>query len=135
MKVKNNSGFTLIEIVMTIVIAGVMLSSMLKIFTTPLSKGSQVDIFSTALHLASGKMEIVSNKSFSKITSEPFKSFGGTFIDFNSSVEVHYVTSTSPEVFVDPTATSYKWIRVTVTSSNGAVTGVKLITLVTDASN
>jgi hypothetical protein len=88
-----------------------------------------------AVHLATGKMEMVSNKIFGSINSEAPASFGGDFSDFSRQVIVNCVASDEPDVSVDPTITGYKRIKVVVTSSSFSGGSVEVTTLAVDGVN
>ena len=128
-------AFTLIELVMAIVIAGIVLVPLLSIFVTSPIKNPRLDAFNMAIQLANGKMETVSSRSFNAISSEAVAAFGGNFGDFSSQVVVNYVSSTEPNVSVDPTVTNYKKIQVLVTTTNLPGASIDLTTLITDVSN
>ena len=132
---KFKSGFTLIEIVMAIVIAGIVLIPLLNIFMTVPAKNPKLDAFIMAVELADGKMETVCNQTFSSIVAQPVTAVGGNFPDFSSQVVVNYVASTEPNVSVDPTVTEYKKIQVLVTSTLLPGGSIDLITLVNNVTN
>jgi prepilin-type N-terminal cleavage/methylation domain-containing protein len=124
-------GFTLIELVMAIVIAGIIVVPLLNIFINVSTKNPTLEPLGIALHLAEGKMESLINKEFGNITAESLTPFGADFSDYNSEVIIHYVASTELETYVDPATTDYKWLKVKVTSNDFSGT-VEVVVLVTD---
>lgn len=124
-------GFTLIELVMAIVIAGVIVVPLLNVFINTSTGNPSLEALNTALHLAEAKMESVSNKDFASIVSEGTAPFGGDFSAYNSEVVMHYVASSEIETFVDPVVTDYKWVKVKITSAKIQGT-IELTTLVSD---
>lgn len=132
---RHKRAFTLIELVMSVVIGGIIIYPMLTIFFNTSSKNPTADYLNMAVHLADSKMETVSNQRFDSIASQGVTAFSGDFSDFNSEVIVHYVDAGALETSVDPTQTAYKWIKVKITSNNLPASAVELSTLVTDLSN
>jgi prepilin-type N-terminal cleavage/methylation domain-containing protein len=128
-------GFTLIEVVMAVVIAGIILIPLLSVFITATTRNVDQEAAGIGLHLAAAKLEIVSNKSFTNIISEPLTSFGSPFTDFDSEVIVNFVAADAPDVPVDPAQTSYKRISVRVTSALLTAGPIEVVSLVTDVSN
>lgn len=128
-------GFSLIELVMAVVLAGIIIGPMIALFYNSTAKSPTTDYFDMAISLASSKMEETSNKKFSNIVSESSTPFSGSFSQFSSQVVVHCVASTEVEVSVDPTATNYKWIKVIVTSSVLPGGSIDLTNLATDVTN
>jgi prepilin-type N-terminal cleavage/methylation domain-containing protein len=126
-------GFTLVEVIMAVVIGGIILYSLLTVFITTTSRNTQLEAQSTALFLASGKLEEVSNQSFNLISSEGVTSFGGDFSGFSSSVEVSAVSAEALDTSV-ASSTGYKKIVVKIFSS-GLSSTVEVSTLVTNVSN
>jgi len=132
---KNKKAFTLIELIMVVVIGGIVLYPLLGTFITATAKNPAADAFTAAIHLANYKMETVCNKTFGSISSEAQTAFGADFSGYSSQVTVHYVASAEPEVSVDPNATHYKWVKVSITSDNLPGGEIDLTTLVTDVTN
>jgi prepilin-type N-terminal cleavage/methylation domain-containing protein len=126
-------AFTLIEVIMAVVIGGIVLYSLLTVFITTTSRNTQLESQSTALFLASGKLEEVSNQRFNLISSEGLTSFGGEFSSFSSLVEVSAVSAEALDAVV-AYATGYKKIVVSVFSA-GSLSTVEVSTLITNVSN
>jgi len=131
--VKTPRGFTLIELTMAVVIAGLALYSLLMVAFTVTAKNVRLESLDVALYLANSKLEEVSSRSYNAISAEVLTPVGGVFSNFSSSVEVYYV---SPEALDAPLATNlgYKKIVVKIFSSNLASTA-EISTLVTRAAN
>lgn len=131
----NRGGFSLIELVMTIVIASLVLYSLLAVFITAAGRNVHLESYTIALYLANSKLETVGHRSFGQISSEALASFGGSFGDFFSQVAVINVSSEALDTAAGSSPTGYKKITVFVSSSlmNGA--SLEASTLVTDVSN
>jgi len=123
-------GFTLIELVMTVVIASIAFYALLTVFINTTYQSVNLEALGMGLYLANGKLEELSNRSYGSITSEALSSFGGNFSDFSGLVEVDYVTAEALDVPVVSTIESYKRIKVIVIPPS-----IEVITLVTDKSN
>jgi len=121
-------GFTLLELVFSIIISAIILYPICSVIFNLASKNPTVENAQMSVRLASSKMEEVSNRMFTNISTQATTPFGGKFPDFSYSVEVHYVNAGALETSVDPTVTSYKLIIV-------KVNGVELRTIVSDISN
>lgn len=129
----SKKGFTLIELVMTVVIAGIAVYALLTVFITSTSKNVGLESLSMGLYLANGKLEQVSNQSYSSITGEATSPFGSGFSDFSSTVNFDYVSSEALDV---PVAVDYGYKRVIVrVSSSQLSSSIEVSTLVTDVSN
>ena len=122
------NGFTLIEMVMTIIISLIVFYPMLSVFSNIASKSPTLESLAISSSLASSKLEEVSNRKFENILSIPSTSFGGSFSEYNYSVTVNYVSDSDLNTPVDPTITDYKLIKVNVR-------GVEISTLATKISN
>ena len=127
-------GFTLIELVMTIVIAGVILIPLLMTFANVGKENPTLDNLNISLTLAESKMEAVLGKSYGNISSEAKTAVGGNFADYYTQVVVHNVTSTDAITPVEPTDYGYKWIKVAVTSANFPGS-IEVTSIATDVTN
>ncbi len=130
---KAKKGFTIIELVMTIVIAGIAVYSILTVFLTAATRNVDLEAVSIAAHLAHGKLEEVSSKSYANIVSEVPFSFGGDFTDFSGQVIVNFVTAEALDQVI-ASDSGYKKIVVYV-NSGLLPASIEVITLVTDVSN
>ena len=128
-------GFALTELIMTIVIASLVLYTLLSTFITAAGKNANLESSSMAMSLAAGRLEMISSRQFSLISSEARASCGGRFSDFYCQTEVHYVSSEALTTSVDPLVTNYKWIAVRVSSALTPNASVEIDTLVTNATN
>ncbi|MBU0686857.1 MAG: type II secretion system GspH family protein [Candidatus Margulisbacteria bacterium] len=126
-------GFTIIELIMTIVIAGIAVYSIIAIFLNVATRNVDLEAVSMAAHLANSKLEEVSSKSYANIVSEAPFSFGGDFSDFSGQVVVNFVSFEALDQVVGIDA-GYKKIAVYV-SSGLLPASIEVITLVTDISN
>ena len=126
-------GFTLVELVMAVVVTGIAVTSFLTVFVTLINKSVDMDLLSTGLFLANGRLEEVSSQKYSSVTNEALSSFGGDFSDFNSEVVFCYVSAEALDVPI-VTDQGYKKVIVVVTSS-ALTSSIEVSTLVTDVSN
>ncbi|MFA5839422.1 MAG: prepilin-type N-terminal cleavage/methylation domain-containing protein [Candidatus Margulisiibacteriota bacterium] len=133
-KGQGRDGFTLIELVMTIVIGSIAVYSVIMIFVNTTSRNAQVDNLSIAVHLASSKIEQVSNKAYLNVSSEALSAFTGQFSNFSSQVLVTNVSSTEIDTSSGTTETGYKKIKVFIITT-GSFTSIEVSAMVTDASN
>jgi len=127
-------GFTLIEMVMTIVIGSIAVYSVIMIFVNTTSRNAQVDNLSIAVNLASSKIEQVSNKEYLNISSEALTAFTGQFTNFSSQVLATNVSSTELDTSTGTSETGYKKITVFILTSGSALS-IEVSAMVTDASN
>ena len=112
-------GFTLLEVMLTIILVVVGFVSLMQAFSIGLSAGEEEAEF-TALHLAQEKMEDLRNTSYASIvngTENPVLGFSG----FSRTVAV----STAP-----PLPAGLK--EVTTTVSWGSTFNVSLVTYISD---
>ncbi|MFA6548525.1 MAG: prepilin-type N-terminal cleavage/methylation domain-containing protein [Candidatus Margulisiibacteriota bacterium] len=126
-------SFTLVEVIMAVVIGGIVLYSLLTVFITATSRNTQLETLSTALFLANGKVEEISNQRFNLISSEALASFGGDFSNFSSSVEVYNVSAEALDTAI-VASSGYKKIIVRVFSGN-LLSTMEVQALVTNVSN
>lgn len=126
-------GFTLIELVMAVAIAGIAFYSLLIVFINAAYQSVDVEALSMGLYLANARLEEVSNQSYASITGEATAPFGSGFSDFSSVVRVDYVSSEALDLAVG-TDFGYKKITIRVISSS-LTSSIEVVTLATDASN
>ena len=113
-----NRGFTLIELIMTIVVVGIVA------LPISLTLGKQVQSvfvsrdYTMALHLARFKMETIFNTAYASITSATDSSYQG--YTYNVTTTVSYAFGTSL------TAESVKLVTVSVTKTGSATVLVTL---------
>jgi len=115
---RKNRGFTLIELIMTIVVVGIVA------LPISLTLGKQVQSvfvsrdYTMALHLARFKMETIFNTAYASITSATDSSYQG--YTYNVTTTVSYAFGTSL------TAESVKLVTVSVTKTGSATVLVTL---------
>ena len=136
--VRNQRGFTLIEIIITIVLLAVLTSGLMAMFTTFSKSNGDPSVMTQATELAQEKMEqIIADKNnpargFNYVTNgnypaePPFNPALG-FNGFSRSVNVIFVNTGALDTTVSPGPTNYKKITVTVNSNTGSVTTSTLI--------
>lgn len=106
-------GFTLVELVMSIVLFGIMAYPAINILITANIRGQNLDALLAAGSLAEGKLEEVMAKSFANITNTAAASYSGDLSGYSAQVEVDNVEKTdlnTPVVAV----TDYKKITVKI---------------------
>ena len=129
-----SKGFTLVELVMAVVIAAIAVYALISVFINTSGQNAKLEAVSVAVHLANGKLEQVSSKSYANISSEPLTAFSGNFSNYRSLVVVSNVSSSEPNLSVGSTVTGYKKVTVYVSSSL-LQNSVEVSTLITDTSN
>ena len=127
-------GFTLIELIVTMIISSIVLYSLLVVFMTATSKSVDQEGLAVALSLAKSKLETVCNQSFVTIVDQSLTPFGADFSNFAGEVIVVYVTDTDLDTVVAG-PTNYKKITVRVSSSTLPIGTIEIAGLVTNASN
>lgn len=125
------TGFTLIELIIVIVVVGICFISIMSLFAEGLNKNITNEIRTVATSLAEGKMEEVLQNSFASITNES-GSFDVPFSDYSYQVSWNYVESTDLDTPVEG-PTEYKNVRVSV--SHNLIEDVVLTTLISDYEN
>jgi prepilin-type N-terminal cleavage/methylation domain-containing protein len=128
-------GMTLVEIVMTIVIGGIVFASLMKVFTNITDRSVNLELVGIGQMLVASKLEEVCGRSFDGVSSESLTAFGGDFTDFSSTLEVFNVSAEVLDVSLGATSTGYKLVRVKVSSNALPENEIELTTLITDASN
>ena len=117
-EVMNGRGFTLIETIVVIVLAGIILAAMVVPFTTGIRQSAKPEMVATAMYLAQQKMEALMEFNYcqsSLVTGTYNTTINGNTVQWTIS----YVTSAANF----PTSTTgdvgYKEIVVTVTDPQG----------------
>ena len=110
---KGRSGFTLIELTITVVVIAIVMYVVIAIFITSGVKGVNVDVFTVAQSLAEDKLEEAMSMDFDDITDEAEVNFSGDLDDFSYEIVVDYV---SPEALDTPvgSATDYKKVQILI---------------------
>ena len=127
--INSKRGFTLIELILSIVIIAIAFIPVSVIYQQVLSKVYVTRIISSANALAEGKMDEVLAQGFSGITNENETNFSSPFDSYSYEVEWHYVQPGSLNTSVDPTVTGYKNVEVRVNHDEiGTLTTHSLLT-------
>ena len=135
MRKRHEAGFTLVEQIMAVVIGGVLFYSLSDAFLTSTVVATKDEFMAEALYLANGKLETVSSRSFSLVSSESLSAFPGSFTDFKSQVEITNVDSSSLDTSIGSASSGYKKVTVKVSSSSIEFGFLELSTLITDVTN
>ncbi|NQT30461.1 MAG: prepilin-type N-terminal cleavage/methylation domain-containing protein [Candidatus Saganbacteria bacterium] len=110
-------GFTLIELVVSIVIAAIIFISLATALSITLWHTVKPEYYTVAAGLAAGEIDRVTNQKFSNVTSEATTAFAGNFSDYNYQVAVDYVDGADlTQVLMSPT--DYKRVIITISRSN-----------------
>jgi prepilin-type N-terminal cleavage/methylation domain-containing protein len=125
MRVKsmNNRGFTLIEIIVLIVMAGILLSAVIVPFATGVKKSGKPEKATTAMYLAHQKMEEFTKFVYTNAALNPIALTSWVNSDISTyqwQWEIYYVDSD----FLNPglvTDRGYKRIRVRVRDPEGDI--------------
>lgn len=121
MKVESDSGFTLIELILVMVVTGIISSTLVLPFMAGLQKGTSPEISATATYLAQKEIEEFRNAGYTKIIDE------GQIGNISSTVTLNgiFYTEGSIREFVSyssgtftTSASATEFIRVTETVSN-----------------
>ncbi|MBI1819566.1 MAG: type II secretion system protein [Nitrospirae bacterium] len=132
---RNQRGFTLIEVIITIVLLAILTSGLMAMFTTFSQSNGDPSVMIQASELAQEKMDQViadrynPARSFNYVTTAnyPAENPVAGFTGFNRSVNVIFVNTGALDTTVSPGPTNYKKITVTVNSNAGSVTTSTLI--------
>ncbi|MFH1826669.1 MAG: type II secretion system protein [bacterium] len=131
---RNKNGFSLIELVITIVISSIALYSLLTVFMTATSRSVDQEALTVALSLANSKLEIISSLDFACVNDEAAAALTGQFAGFTRAVAVDYVTAADLDTpQIGPT--DYKKITVAVNPIGLPGVTIEVVGLVTDVSN
>ena len=116
----NQAGFSVVELLITLIIIGVAFGAFTVIFTTIQTINKKATDISVANTLAFSKMQEYENKTFSAInTTSPY----GSLIlveDFSSTLPSSLQSPRVGQVFVNTVSASLKQIIVNVTYGNSA---------------
>jgi prepilin-type N-terminal cleavage/methylation domain-containing protein len=120
---KEKRAFTLIEVVLVIVVLGIALTPLCILVVQVVQKNVLSQAQATAVSLAEGEIERLTNARFSQVTCEASTPFSGAFSGYSYSTDVDYVNSGDLNTSVGRpagcsgtpgTATNYKRIRLSV---------------------
>lgn len=133
---RRRHGFTLIELILTMVIIAVGLMGILQLFLTATDGALQTDRVMTATELARERLEGViaqeATSGYASLTvgTEAVESFAGDFAPYQRQLSIQEVTSTDFETpFV---GSGYKRVVVTVSWGEGWSRHVDLATVIGD---
>ena len=110
----SNGGFTLIDAVLAIVIITASFMAMGSVISTTTMQNVDVDMSSTAILLARGKMAEVMARDFDSIATAAQTPFSGDFAGYSSAVNVSYVGAADLDAAAGG-PTDYKKVEVVVT--------------------
>lgn len=110
---KNKRGFTLVELIVSLLVIGIVMSAALAIFINAGFQSVNVDVYTTAQTLAEYKMEQAMSHDFADVNSEAVANFSGDFSLYSSQVIVDFVSSGVLDT-VSGTTTNFKRIVVKI---------------------
>ena len=123
-------GFSLVELVLVIVVAGIAIPGVILTFYELSRKSAYDEAMTTAVMLAEGELERTVQKGFANIVDEnrgnPV-SFGGNFSGYRWQIRVDAVPAALAN---DPSMSEYKQIEARVT--NNIIGDVSLKTIATN---
>ena len=129
-KNKDKKSFSLIELILVMLIAGIAIPAVIMTFAELAKKSVQDEAMQASTMLAEGELERVLQKSFDAVLDEYRDSpvsCGGNFSGYTWQVRVDAVPS---GIANDPTMLQYKQVEVRVTNSTAG--DVSLWTIVTN---
>jgi len=117
----NKSGFTLIEVIISMLVIAIVMYALIAIFINTGFKGADIDAFTVAQSLAEGKIEESMAKSFGSISSEVETSFSADLSNYTYEIVVNYV---SPEALDVPAGSITDYKKVTILIRHPQLQGV-----------
>ena len=121
-KHNNQKGFTLIEIIMTIVVIGIVAVPLSLFIFENVKSTMQSEEYSLAINLARMDMERIYNTSYANIVSATFPGYQGYKFDVQRTVSFAAGSSISAE--------SLKLVRVTVTDPGDSSPSITFVTYI-----
>lgn len=122
-------GFTIIELLMTIIIAAIIVIPTSVVIYESVCKTFLPEHFTIASSLLKSETERVTNLRFNDVTNEGPTSYTGDFSDYSYQVSFYYVRADNLNI-QSPNPTDYKRIQITILH-----TGFPDVTAVTLVSN
>jgi prepilin-type N-terminal cleavage/methylation domain-containing protein len=121
----NRKGFTLIEVLVLIVMAGILISAIVVPFTTGIRASNKPEMVTTAMYLAHQKMEELMKFNYCQANlatgTTAMAPAPAPFSNYQWGWTISYVTNTFAASGSD---VGYKMIQVTVTDSQGSTYNV-----------
>ena len=114
-EVMNRKGFTLIEIIVLIVVAGLILAAMVVPFATGIQQSTKPEMVATAMYLAHQQMEALMEFNYCQ-SSLVAGTYNSNINGYTLQWTISYVTSAFATSATD---VGYKEIVVTVTDPQG----------------
>lgn len=106
-------GFTLVEVIVSMVIIAVIIYAAIAIFITSGAKGASVEIFTVAQSLAEGKLEEAMARDFEDVASVEETNFSGDLGSYSCEILSSYVSGEALDTAVAG-ATDYKKVQVKI---------------------
>jgi len=111
---KHRKGFTLIEVVISMVVIAIIMYAVIAVFITAGVRGVNVEVFTVAQSLAEGKMEETMALPYALI--QPAAGdFDVDLSAYHYQVEVEYANADNFDIHAPAPETPYRWIQVTIT--------------------
>lgn len=129
---RNNKGISIIELILFIVIMGLAVPPLFIAAANMYEQSINLESIHIATNLAQGRLEDLKSRDFNNIVEEPNTSFQAPFGRFQYHVHVNYVNSGNLNLSVDPTATNYKRVQVTVEDTTFLGREISFSTVVTN---
>ncbi len=120
--ITRRKGFTLIELIMTIVVVGLIALPLSLSLTAQVQGTVQSGAYTTAINLARFEMEKVNNLAYANISSASFSNYNGYAYNVTRTVTYAQGTASSTE--------SLKQITVSVTQAGSATVLASLTTYI-----
>lgn len=122
-------GFTLVELVVSLVIISIAFYAVISVFITVAPRNINIESLSKATYLSNRILEETMAKDFNSIASVSATNISSPFNNFQYQITVDFVTTSEPDsVSVQPTP--YKRVKVRVWGGIGAQSEV--VNLVTN---
>jgi prepilin-type N-terminal cleavage/methylation domain-containing protein len=109
----NSRGFTLIEVIVTVVVLAFVMYALVAIFISAGYRGVNVEVYTVAQSLAEDKLEEAMVQNFGGVTDESETSFSGDLSEFSYEITTGYVSAEALDSMVGY-ATDFKKIQVRV---------------------
>jgi prepilin-type N-terminal cleavage/methylation domain-containing protein len=136
---KKSGGFSLIEIIITLVVLSIAMVGVFSAFTTSIGRSANPLLIDQATQLAQGEMDLIIGEKaligffapiFDPTSPSPCATASIMPPGFTCTRTFDYVQPSDLTTPVTPTITEY--IRVTVTISQAAIGSVSLVSLITN---